>query len=231
MDDRTSRILLTYLSEVKSLSNETSRTSRFAQLVQELFPNSRAPMRLVGGMEKRVVIDMGDRRKRGRIDAYYGNAVIEFETSLRRTGEDAKRQLREYVAGLHQSGAEPNPLCVASDGVEWAIYRARVLQPSPSPQDVDLELLRTISLKKETLREFWIWLTTFLFRDTSEAPTGEKFRLDFGATSPAFFEAMVRSSWLPAFASFQCSRLCCLLPLATPSPDAYTIDSVRSLVI
>jgi hypothetical protein len=34
------------------------------------------------------------------LDAYYGNAIIEFENSLRKTEGTALRQLREYAAGV-----------------------------------------------------------------------------------------------------------------------------------
>ncbi len=53
-----------------------------------------------------------------------------------------------------------------------------------------LELLREITLTEGTLREFWIWLTSLLFRESSIEPTAERFQIDFGSTSPAFADAM-----------------------------------------
>jgi hypothetical protein len=37
-----------------------------------------------------------------------------------------------------------------------------------------------------TLGEFWLWLTSLLFRPGQLQPTAERFRQDFGAATPAF---------------------------------------------
>ena len=52
-----------------------------------------------------------------------------------------------------------------------------------------LEELRTLILTPDTLSDFWIWLTSLLFRPARIEPTAERFRIDFGATSPAFADA------------------------------------------
>src|SRR3989442_9539337 len=98
--DRITESLRSYLTDVRTLPNEAAKTHRFSALVAELFPGSSATSHLAAGIEKVVRIDTQAGRKRGRIDSYYGNAVIEFENSLRATGTEAERQLREYVAGV-----------------------------------------------------------------------------------------------------------------------------------
>src|SRR5947209_2324922 len=93
-----------------------------------MFPGTSAPTAFTAGVEKFVRIDTGTGTKRGRIDAYYGNAVIEFEKSLKATGDEAERQLKEYTAGVWQKEGRRQLVCVASDGILWKTYRPRPSQ-------------------------------------------------------------------------------------------------------
>lgn len=203
MDKHVHLALMKYLADVADLPNESAKTHRFAALVGGLFPSTSAALHFAEGVENVVHIETPKGGKRGRIDAYYGNAVIEFEKSLRATGDVAEEQLREYTAALWQKEAKskPRPLvCVASDGITWRIYR-----PTPTmapgrpvrPENVRLDLLRTIVLSQDTLDEFWLWLTGFLFRQGRIEPSGKRFRAEFGATSPIYADALValRRAW------------------------------------
>lgn len=167
MDVSTRRILEQYTHDIARLPNETAKTHLFVGLVSKLFPGTTVVTELAAGAEKLVRIDLGGRTKRGRIDTYYGNAVIEFETSLQASLATAEDQLREYSAGLFQEEGVDRPLlCVATDGLEWRTYCPRVAgsrRARPRPDDVTLEHLRTISLS-ESMDDFWIWLTSLLSR-------------------------------------------------------------------
>src|SRR5262249_44316375 len=135
------------------------------------------------GVEKLIRISHGGGEKKGRADAYYGNAIIEFEKSLSATLEEARTQLCEYVAGAWQKDMAPTPmLAIASDGISWIIYRPVLAAGAQaSPETVSLEELRTLKVGEDTLDSFWLWLTSFLFREQQIEPTAERFRLDFGA--------------------------------------------------
>ena len=200
LDDATRQHLESYLSGIRALENEAAKTHHFAGLVSQLFPGTSAPIELSKGIEKRVRIDLGDREKRGRIDAYYGNAVIEFENSLAATEATALKQLREYTAGVWAGGFRPIS-AIATDGVVWKVFVPRLKRQRadrPRPSDVDLgDPVRTIELSEATLREFWIWLTSLLFRKGQIEPTAERFSFDFGVGSPAFHDAIegLRDAW------------------------------------
>jgi len=90
--------------------------------------------------------------------------------------------LREYVAGTWQKEKVPRPLlAIASDGIEWKLYRPVLTAGSkPLPENVTLEELRPFKVSEETLGSFWLWLTSFLFREQQMEPTAERFRNDFG---------------------------------------------------
>ena len=192
LDEPTHKILRQYLHDVRALPNESAKTHRFSALIAEMFPGTSAATEFTAGVEKFVRIDTATGTKRGRIDAYHGNAVIEFERSLKATGDEAERQLREYTAGVWKKEGRRQLVCVASDGIVWKTYRPRLTSEKATitPDDIELEPLRTLEVKEETLGDFWIWLTSLLFRPARTDPSAERFRVDFGATSPAFADAM-----------------------------------------
>src|ERR1700722_7231845 len=124
LESKVKDILRNYVREVKSLPNESAKRSRFASLIAELFPGSTAINDYARGVEKLIRIGHSSGVKKGRADAYYGNAIIEFEKSLTATLEEAKHQIWEYVAGTWQKEKSGIPmLAVASDGIRWVVYR------------------------------------------------------------------------------------------------------------
>jgi type I restriction-modification system DNA methylase subunit len=200
LTQETHKILSDYLREVKALPNESAKTHRFSALLASLFPGSSVNREYSAGVEKFVRIDTSSGQKTGRIDAYHGNAVIEFEKSLKATGNVAEKQLREYTAGVWKKEGKRQLICIASDGVVWRTYYPRTNKGTTGKltvDDIELEPLRELELSEATLGDFWIWLTSVLFRPERLNPTAAQFQTDFGATSPAFADAMsaLQSAW------------------------------------
>jgi hypothetical protein len=186
LPDKFKGVLGAYLSQVRTLPNETAKRERFAALLGELYPASKKLMDYAAGAETSIRFDIGAEQKKGRIDTYYGNAVIEFEASLKATGKHAEEQLRNYVAGVWAKEGTKRPLiAISSDGVAWRTYKPS-LKGKPTAENVALDQIREFSLTDATLGEFWLWLTIVLFRPAQLHPTAQRFRQDFGATSPAF---------------------------------------------
>lgn len=111
LDPHTREILRSYLREVKSLQNESAKRQRFSALIAELFPGTRAVTDFARGVEKLIRIRRPQGTKRGHADAYYGNAIIEFERSLKATLSDAERQLSDTYPGHGQSRKRSRILC------------------------------------------------------------------------------------------------------------------------
>ncbi len=91
-------------------------------------------------------------------------------------------------------------LAIASDGIEWRIYRPKLLAGAPSqplPKNLQLDLLRDFKLAEDTLGDFWLWLTSLLFRPQQVEPTPERFEIDFGSSGFLYREAMVglKEAW------------------------------------
>src|SRR5271157_2706055 len=199
LEPRVKEILRNYVREVKSLPNEAAKRSRFAALIGELFPGTTAVTEYSRGVEKLIRISRPSGEKRGHADAYYGDAIIEFEKSLSATLAEAESQLREYVAGTWQNDKAPRSLlAIASDGVNWRTYRPVLpAGEKPRPETVSLDELRDFKVAEDSLGAFWLWLTSFLFRPQQIEPTAERFQLDFGTWSPLYREGMaaLRKAW------------------------------------
>ncbi len=196
LDPRTKEILQKYLRETRSLGNEAARRQRFSALVAELFPGTHAVTDFARGVEKLIRIKTVHGVKRGHADAYYGNAIIEFEKSLKATLNEAEGQLREYISGSWPKTEEnaSSMLAIASDGLQWRIYRPKLLSGAaaePLPEQLELDLLRDFKLSENTLGDFWLWLTSLLFRPQQIEPTAQQFQLDFGSWSPLYRQGMV----------------------------------------
>ncbi len=193
LEQKVKETIRNYLRDVKSLPNEAAKRSRFAALIAELFPGTTATAEYARGIEKLIRISRPEGEKKGRADAYYGNAIIEFEKSLAATLAEAEGQLREYVAGTWQREDKPRSLlAIASDGINWKIYRPVLpAGAQPTPETVTLDELRSFKVAEDSLGAFWLWLTSFLFRPQQIEPTAERFQLDFGAWSPLYREGMV----------------------------------------
>ncbi len=201
LTETTAQALRAYLREIKTTHAEIGKRERFSSLLGTLFPNTREVAIYARGAETSLRIRTPEKEKRGRADTLYGSAVIEFEKSLKQTLSEAERQLREYVAAIWQS--EPtsrrNLGAVATDGIQWRIYRP-VLPEGKAliPENIVLGLPREITLKDDTLHDFYRWLVHFLFRPAQFEPTSEEIREDFGSYSHLFDEglATLRRAWV-----------------------------------
>jgi type I restriction-modification system DNA methylase subunit len=203
LDARTEGLLASYVADINSMGNEAAKTGRFIALCTALFPGEAGMVsKLSGGLEKAVKITRPGREKTGFIDSYYGNAVIEFETSLRATGAHAEEQLREYCSGVWREEGKPyrRLLAIASDGIVWRLYRPALpeeLRPQPKPDNVALAPLREFTVTEANLADFHIFLNGLLFRSGQIEPTATQFELDFGRTSPAYVESIeaLKKAW------------------------------------
>ena len=195
LDNLTREVLQNFLRDIKSLPNESAKTHRFVALISRLFPGSGVTTLLTHGIEKTVRVAIDGKLRHRRIDAYYGNAVIEFERSLKKSEAVAREQLREQAAGIWRQEQSTNRplLCIATDGVTWKVFRPVYSGSSPTqptPNEVELQDLRLLELTEKSLGDFWVWLTSLLFRSGRVRPTVERFKTDFGMSSLAYTHVM-----------------------------------------
>jgi hypothetical protein len=180
-----------YITSVGELKNESARSHRFAQLLQELFGQEPGFIeQYVQGIEQVVRVRQKDRLLRGKVDNLFGNSVIEFEVDLERKRTEAEQQLQRYVQLLwaqEPTEAKTPYLCIAADGILFSTYTPTLVGDS-----VQLKPLETIDLRALSLEEAYLWLDRILMRQEPLTPTSELIVREFGLRSHAYCTLSVR---------------------------------------
>jgi hypothetical protein len=183
-----------FLAQIGRAPNETSRRELFVALASTGFADRGFATELALGAEYRVRFLESGLIRRGAVDSFFGNLVIEFEADLARTGAHALDQLRGYVAGAWNADGSVHRayLAVASDGRRWEVYSPRLRDPDGPHQPGNITLVPVEVWEpsgigdSRSLRDF---LNRLFFRRDLIAPTADNFARDFGVGSPAFLRA------------------------------------------
>lgn len=88
-----------FLAALPRAQNETQKRELFLILAARGFGAGGFATELALGAEYGVRFAEAGLIRRGAVDSFYGNLVIEFERNLARTHAEALDQLRGYVAG------------------------------------------------------------------------------------------------------------------------------------
>jgi len=173
-----------YVEQVSQQTTESAKAQRFLILLKDLFGDVEAGFieDYLQGVEKYVSVRRKDILLRGRIDALYGNLIIEFERDLRKKLGDAQRQLKHYLSCLLESGDQAYYLGLATDGILFYVYSPRLR----SGGEVLLEEVEKIDFSKAAPYQAYFCLDRYFFRKTILHPGTEEIVKDFGVRSPAF---------------------------------------------
>jgi len=181
-----------YIESVQKGQSEHGKSLLFFLLLKDLFESvepqfaenySRGIEKFVKSKEKDIII-------KGRLDAFYGNLIIEFEKDLSKTLVEAKEQLKRYASCLWQEsmGRRIPYICIATDGLQFNIYTPKIKNESEkvTPENVILEESEQINLFKAKPLEVYFFLDRYIVRKEIRHPTTEEFIKDFGPQSVAF---------------------------------------------
>ncbi len=196
--ERKAESIRAYLAHVhKPDLSEYARGVAFANLLKDLLleANPEFLQDYLAGMEHSLGGPKTALYNRGRIDALYGNLVIEFKRSLAKSLDDAKDQLRKYLAVLLSKPEErPRPLIgMATDGVQIVAFAPRFSTEASSltPEDVSLVEIESANLDSMSPDEAYYWLDRYFTRQTGPiAPRTKQIVDDFGPTSGSFIHTM-----------------------------------------
>jgi hypothetical protein len=173
-----------YIAQASQLNTESARAQRFIIFLKDVFGDvdARFIEDYLQGVEKHISAKKKDIILRGRIDALYGNLIIEFERDLKKKLGSALDQLKRYVILLQQAKEKTNYLCLATDGILFAVYSPKI----KSPREIELEEIEKIDLTKTEPYKAYFYLDRYFFRKTLLHPKTDEIVRDFGIKSPAF---------------------------------------------
>lgn len=184
-----------FKSDLTTYTNETQKKERFIMLMTQLFPKKAQQIaQLTKGAEaytKYLKGTVDNESKYGFIDTLYGQLVIEFEFDLKRTGQHAEQQLREYVAKLWSSQeVKTDFVCISSDGLSWKVFTPKLILEGLTSNEIPSKNIELIPNEPYLLADdhegFYYWLDRIFFRQNRIAPQSKVICSEFGNASPHF---------------------------------------------
>lgn len=185
-----------FLSALPQATNETQIRELFLILASKGFSESGFASDLALGAEYNVSFKSQGLIRRGRIDSFVDNVLVEFKKKLATNLSQAEDQLRGYIAGAwDEDGNYKRPYVgVATDGGSWRVYAARPLNGLvvSTKDNVELVLSDTFDIKTQDAASLRLLLNRLFFRTTLLLPTIQNIVRDFGVDSPAFLTVAKR---------------------------------------
>ena len=127
---------------------------------------------------------------RGRVDAVFGNILMEFKVSLRRELDDAKAELKKYFQSFYEKTPEKSYIGIAHDGLEFLVFQPvfELQQGTQRPMVTSIRETDSLNLQREKdLEKIFLWFDAYLFVSDRATPTSEDIKKRLGTESPTFF--------------------------------------------
>ncbi len=188
-------VISDYLERIAPLTGEVARSVLLTALLETLlglqarFLEDHEP-----DAERYVRVRHKDTVLVGVAENLFGNVIVEVESDLRQTRrlDEAQVQLRRYLACLWSNkppAQRERFLCLATDGVRFAVYAPSVLEPDRDtivPLEVSLICLDRLDAGAGSPSELYRWLDRHLCRLDPLLPTPASIISDLGLQSYAF---------------------------------------------
>lgn len=188
-----------FLAAAGAAPNETSVREAFVGLAASAFAESGFARELALGAEYAVTFREGGLVRRGRVDSFIDNVLVEFKRDIRPKTDRYRHQLAGYIAGAWREDASfDRPyLGVLTDGLRWQVYASTPKDPDGSPDVENVQLALVDSWEasdagEKTARDFADFINRLFFRRSLLNPTASNFARDFGTESPAFISVASR---------------------------------------
>jgi hypothetical protein len=194
-----------YLDDVQKAGSEAAKAFLYLEFVRGIFKQIDLDYleKLYPDLERHIKFKSKTLIVRGRVDAFLGNVIIEFEKELtKRAREEAEGQLRQYVAVLwsKQEKSRVAYVALATDGVSCIVYRPRTSVPLGEevlPGAVTLDIIDRLSLNKVKPGQVFVWLDRYMLYRTFKAATAEAMSEEFGLGKSAYNDTLplIKKAW------------------------------------
>lgn len=189
-----------FYSNLKAAHTELAKKELFISYISLLYAKDEDAQNIIKGMahgaEKFIAkIPRKDRIGTGKADTNTDTLIVEWEKDLKKTGDHARDQLKEYLVGNWNSGKPYEYTLIATDGLSWVRYAPNWSSPkkasiSISLTDLELREIERFDLNPDTFAAFPLFLDAILFRDSERPLTPDAILTDFGDTSKVFINSM-----------------------------------------
>lgn len=166
-----------YVADVKSKKTENAKAFVFAQFLRKVFGIEAEELDLEVSVEATAL------NVRGRIDAVFGNLIIEFKKDLKGASLDAaEEELLKYFQAYHEKYPSIRYLGMANDGINFRVYQP-ILEHNVVTK---LDPIDKIDLEKASVEDVFLWFDSYLFTSDKVIPTSKDLKKRFGLESPTF---------------------------------------------
>lgn len=136
----------------------------------------------------------GKKSGRGAADTQYGSVIIEFEDDLKRTGDHAVDQLKDYLSGNWNSGIQARFTLITSDCLVWKIYSpdydTLVELEHLKADDIIFNELVSFDVREHTADEFYFFINRYMMACDAKPATIDEIKLAFGRGGEVYNAAM-----------------------------------------
>ena len=176
--------LPSYIIEMKRTKSQPGKEIIFTRFIERVFGITPEAMTMEVPVTSKVFL------VRGRVDAVFGNLLLEFKVDLRRELEDAEVELKKYFQAFYETAPSKPYLGIANDGIVFKVYQPSYSNdPNSGNQAVSsIRLIDSLDLENEmSLERIFLWFDSYLFVSQKATPTSEDIKKRFGTDSPTFY--------------------------------------------
>jgi hypothetical protein len=178
-----------YIQEMRRTKSQPGKEIIFTRFVEHVFGIKPETMTLEVPVTSKVMI------VRGRVDAVFGNILIEFKVNLNAELDDAKRELTKYFQSYHETSPEKSYIGIAHDGLSFKVFQPVFGTQPDSTKPMVTSVRETDSLdlgREQDLERIFLWFDSYLFISEKTVPTSEDIKKRLGTDSPTFFGVLGR---------------------------------------
>lgn len=183
-----------YINQIKNSNSEAKIIHEFTSFIQKVFDISAKEI------DFEVSVKSNKRQLKGRIDAVFGNIILEFKKSLKTNLNTAEEELEKYFQSLFEKTPKEKHIGIATDGLLFKVYQPIIENNIVSR----LEQINEINLEISDTTTILNWFDSYFFSSTKIIPTSEHLKQTFGINSPTY--AIVRQELFELFDKVKYSR-------------------------
>lgn len=169
-------ILPEYIDEVKNKHQENAKAMAFSSFIQKVFDVESKDL------DFEVPVKSEAYHLRGRIDAVFGNLIIEFKKDLESSVEKAKQELQLYFQSYFEKYHESDILGIANDGIRFKVF----YPVFENDKVVQIQEIDELNLENTKPYDVFLWFDSYLFANEKITPTSSDIKKRFGLESPTY---------------------------------------------
>jgi hypothetical protein len=170
-----------YLTRAKNAKSQPTKEFTFASFIHKVFGITSEDFseKMEVSVVSKVLL------MRGRVDAVFGNLLLEFKIDLDREIDDARREFTKYFQALKEKYPTMSYIGIATDDIKFKVFKPAFDAKGRIREVSEIDSL-DVEREKSQPEKIYLWFDSYLFISEKTPPTTEDLRRRFGVESPTF---------------------------------------------